>query len=608
MIETILQLFISEQKAETILSNQMIELIFMVLFTTFIVTLLVHMSLFVKLKKIRNYIQDTNRMDIEPLRSFKEIFDQKQQNESVKVETFVQKQFSSWRMYNVPVVNLIKMVQMTVSVFILIGILGTFIGLTMSLGSIDSGGDQLVEDVASVLSGIDVAFYTSIAGMGFSLFMTMLIKIANTEYIFTDIMLKVESNLAENEHNSFSRLINVSEAINSSILQLQETNQQSLQSIVEHFSGFQDYTTGLQQSAEDLAKFNEGLSTNLQDFQVLFTNMTKVTNGFGDATKKLNKNFDQLFSYFKKTDERNERMAMTFENAYKRIEEALSAQIDTLNHFEDTSTDLKTFTSSIVQGQQTVVDSLEKSNKESHHLVDQMKEQNRAFKQVFGSDLSSKLLGITSYLSELSKHFDKLEESFVHLPGALQTINDTQAEYKVLLSDRFDDLKHFNIDFNNHLKIHSVDSSTFEKHMLEATKTYEHVGIQNKQLLNDINVAISQMNGAFNQRENQVEANVGILKDTLSKYVTSLEGTLGEKLDKVIRNFNDYMEVTNQGMKKEFKEIRNINEEMLQSSSRHTQQTFNELLQEIQKLNQQLRSFSQEVVKSNNDIGLSQND
>lgn len=199
MVEAILRLFTSEQKAEAILSNPMIEFIFVVLFVAFAVTLLVHLALFSKLKKIRNYIKETNRMDIDPLLSFKEQFDRKQQDESVKVETFVQERFSNWRVFHVPVVSLIKMIQMTVSIFILIGVLGTFIGLTISLGSINADGNQLVEDVAGVLSGIDVAFYTSIAGMGFSLIMTVLIKTFNTEYMLTDIMLKTESNLEGNE-------------------------------------------------------------------------------------------------------------------------------------------------------------------------------------------------------------------------------------------------------------------------------------------------------------------------------------------------------------------------------------------------------------------------
>lgn len=607
MIEGMLQLFVSEQKAEAILANSMIELIFTVLFVTFIISILVHVLTFNKLKKIRNYLKETNRMDIDPLRYFKEQYDQKRQEEAVKVETFVQDKFSSWRIFNVPVVSLIKMIQSTVSIFILIGVLGTFIGLTMSLSNIDLGGDQIVENVASVLSGIDVAFYTSIAGMAFSLIMTVVIKTLNTEYLLTDIMLKVESNLDEAKQDGMKRLIEVSETINNSIIKLQETNQQSLQGIEHAFQGFQDYTDGLQQSAEDLAKFNEGLSTNLQDFQVIFDNMKEVTEGFDKGTKTLNKNFDQLFSYFKKMDGRNERMAATFESVYEKIEQVSTTQMDTLHQFESSIDDLKNFTMTIVDGQDSVKASLEKINRKSNDLVDQMAAHNKEFKQIFGTDLSVKLEGITAYLGELSREFDKLGESIVDLPGAIEMINQTQTQYKHLLTDRFDELKQFNKEFNNHLKSHSADSVAFEKHLLEATNTYEQVGVKNNQLINEINATIAQMNQSFNQRENQLEANVGVLKDTLSRYVSNLEGTLGDKLDKVVRNIGDYVELTNEGIKKEFKELRLINEEIQQSSNRYAQQTFNELNQEIHKLNQNLSNFNQEA-KLSSSVRLSGND
>ncbi|NAP01517.1 hypothetical protein FRY77_36875, partial [Halomonas sp. MG34] len=208
MVQAILEMFTSEQKAEAILANSMIEAIFVLLFGLFIIAVLLHITLFGKLKKVRNYVKDTNRLDIEPLQGFQEQFNNKQ-GEGVKAETFVQEKFSGWRFFQVPVVSLIKMIQMTVSVFILLGVLGTFIGLTSSLGSININDSDLVEGVAGVLAGIDVAFYTSIAGMGFSLIMTLLIKIMNTEFILTDIMLMTESSLEGTEQNNMGRLIGV---------------------------------------------------------------------------------------------------------------------------------------------------------------------------------------------------------------------------------------------------------------------------------------------------------------------------------------------------------------------------------------------------------------
>ncbi len=597
MVEAILKIFISEQQAQSILSNSLIEFIFMVLFVSFAIAIIIHFTLYSRLRRIRNFLSTNNSLDIEPLNRFQGEFEHKNKQESLKVETFVQKKFSGWRMFNVPVVSLIKMIQMTVSVFILVGVLGTFIGLAMSLGSIDATGDQLVENVALVLAGIDVAFYTSIAGMGLSLIMTVVTRVANTEYMLTDIMLKTESYLEENEPDALERLIDVSETINSSIVQLRETNEESLQSIVQSFDGFQEYTVGLQQSAKDLAKFNEGLSQNLQDFTVIFDGIKELTEGFDKGVTKLNKNFDQLFNYFYKMDQRNEKMTSAFTETYKKVAELTTSQTETLNHFQNSVVDLKDFFSSVVGRQEAIQGAFERTNAQSDHLVKLMQQNNQQFKGIFGNDLSGKLSGINTNLKELKHDFDKLGNSVVRLPEALDMINIAQVEYKNLLKERLADLKQFNQDFNNHLKAHHTESQAFEKHINEASRSYEQVGIKNQQLLNEINRTISQMTETFNHREKGIESSVAILKDTLSRYVANLDGTLGEKLDKVSRNLGDYVVDMNDSIKKEFKQIGELTEDNQQRSARVMQQTLNELGREFQNLNRQLHSITQEVAR-----------
>src|SRR5690606_17307969 len=141
MLQAMLELFTTREKAEAMLSSPIIEFIFMALFGLFTITLIVHFVLFFKIRHTRNYVKQTNRMDIEPLLSIKTEFESRQTEESMKLETFIQEKFSSWRMFQIPVVSLIKMVQMTISLFILLGVLGTFIGLTISLGSISASSD-----------------------------------------------------------------------------------------------------------------------------------------------------------------------------------------------------------------------------------------------------------------------------------------------------------------------------------------------------------------------------------------------------------------------------------------------------------------------------------
>src|SRR5699024_3587460 len=127
--------------------------------------------------------------------------------------------------------------------------------------------------------------------------------------------------------------------------------------------------------------------------------------------------------------------------------------------------ELKDFSSSIVKKQDSIQSSFQNALQKSADLVAQMSDHQQEFKQVFGDDVSSQLSGIMSYLGELAKGFDQLGGSIVKLPQALDVINKTQAEYKHLLSDRFDELQEFNRSFGNHLKTHATESAMFEKNM-----------------------------------------------------------------------------------------------------------------------------------------------
>ncbi|MCD8508787.1 MAG: hypothetical protein LRY73_02080 [Bacillus sp. (in: Bacteria)] len=77
MVESILQLFLSEQQAQSALSNPFIEFIFMVLFVTFTLAFVAHFILYSKLRRIRSFLQTSNSLDIDPLNRFKREFDEK---------------------------------------------------------------------------------------------------------------------------------------------------------------------------------------------------------------------------------------------------------------------------------------------------------------------------------------------------------------------------------------------------------------------------------------------------------------------------------------------------------------------------------------------------
>lgn len=607
MIQAVLELFTTKQKVDEMLANPIIEFIFMILFILFLVTLIVHVALFLNIRKIRNYVKNTNRLDIEPLQTIKKEFDERQTVESMKVETFVQEKVSSWRLFHIPMVSLIKMVQMTISVFILLGVLGTFIGLTISLGNLQMSGEQLVENISGVLSGIDVAFYTSIVGMSFSLIMTILVRVFNTEYLLTDLMLKLESHLEGHEQHGMNRMIDVSEKIHQAIIYLQETNEQSLQGIVQSFDGFKDYTAGLQQSAKDLATFNDGLSENLIVFQALFEEMKIVTDGFQTGTTQLNKNFDTLFSHFQKTDRRNERMVSVFEHTYENIQNVQEAQINSFTEFDASVYELKNFTSSLLNEQKEVQQALDEITKRISSLVDKLGEHDTKLSEIFGNDLQTQLTSMTAYVGELAKNVDKVGTSIITLPQALDVINETQAEHKHLLKDRFRELQAFNESFHEHIQSHVIESTTFDQHMRETATSYKQMTEKNQQLIHEMNQTIGQLQQTFTKRDQQLELNVTMLKETLANYVRSLEGTLGQKLDSVLRNVENEQYTFKDSMNRELTEMRRLSEETNQNHARTNQQLLQDLTREIRTMNHQL-SFVRSPITENQSMGQDKNE
>lgn len=102
-------------------------------------------------------------------------------------------------------------------------------------------------------------------------------------------------------------------------------------------------------------------------------------------------------------------MAKAFENTYERVKEVSETQMDTLNRFEESVGELKSFTSSIMEEQEAMHTAFEKVTQKSNDLAERMEEHNQEFKHIFGSDLSSKLTGIITNLGELSKDFEKWE-------------------------------------------------------------------------------------------------------------------------------------------------------------------------------------------------------
>src|SRR5699024_6196254 len=239
-----------------------------------------------------------------------------------------------------------------------------------------------------------------------------------------------------------------------------------------------------------------------------------------------NKNFKSLFTYFKKADRRNERLIKSFEVTAKQIQEVSQAQVDNLGGFEESVEELKNFTTSLLTEQEEVHAALADIKNENKELVNTMAAHNKTFKDIFGTELTSELSGIKTYLGDLNKGFDQVGQSIGTLPDALHVINQTHAENKTLLTDRLDDLKEFNRTFNNHLKKHTTESENFDRRMQEATSTFDQMAAKNNQLITDINKMVTKVNQNYNYRTRILATSVDELIIMLQRYIVNFICTL----------------------------------------------------------------------------------
>lgn len=583
MVRSILGMFMTEQKVESVLSHPIIEVIFFILIALFIVATLIHFFLFLYVRPIRSHLKQTGKMDLKPLDQMKQEFERKNLDAN-QVETFVQEQFSNWRYLQIPIVHLVKMIQATVSIFILLGVLGTFIGLTISLGNLHITSEQFVENAANVLSGIDIAFYTSIVGMSFSLIMTLFIHGLNIEYLFTDLMLMVEAHLTEEHEYGVNALVKISDDIHDSIRHMKKSNETALQRVVQSFTGFQDYTSGLKQSAKDLKAFNDGLAKNLIDFQQIFTSMEEISEVMGEGTTTLNENFSTLFASINQAEERREEEVKRIQEVNKQMKETAVVHGKTRDVLDQLLEDFQQFSTKSLEDQSGIHQTFDQTVQKSEQLVRTMENHHQEFKNVFGQNIGGRLEEIQTYLQDLARDFNQLGTTLPQFPKAFAEINQTQNEYRQLLTNQFRDMENFQQAFGTYLQELTAESTEMERNIRDAATSFAQMSQKNNQLFQEIHQSLTEMDQMFSEHEQQLERSVDFLRDALTDAMRNMTGTMENRLDQMVRQINETMKRTGEDIHREFTNIQRLHEDALQSNHRLMQQLIQEIGRQFQSI------------------------
>lgn len=219
-------------------------------------------------------------------------------NSQVLIEKhFFQQPIRMLGMIKVPIGNVTKLLHQLPATTIIVGVMGTFIGLTLAIMSMQETlvgiGNQptesnltvttIVSSISAPFEGMSIAFITSIAGTGGALFLTLiqtgfLSGGSSIQYLQGKVMSDCEALL---DHKVHLKLQNekpqdsMEKLLDRLVTKVQESFQKS---IGDFSSNMLDFTEGLKQAMVDV----NGILSSQRDHTERFASSSEVLTTFGD--------------------------------------------------------------------------------------------------------------------------------------------------------------------------------------------------------------------------------------------------------------------------------------------------------------------------------------
>lgn len=215
-----------------------------------------------------------------------------------------------------------------------LGILGTFVGLTLGLQSFNTGtSEEISASIAPLMDGIKVAFLTSIYGMVFSLLFNYVYKdVLEEAYIALDNFLlefenHVDSNADSDNHSQIqSMLKRMPEEVGFKITEILKPSVDRMNDIMENFTkNIAD--TQIKGVAEIVDHFMESMNTSLGD------SFKELEETIRQTCQMQRENGEMMTDILSETKRMTGNITAINELSIKTVEE-MSAYVDKLEHMQ----------------------------------------------------------------------------------------------------------------------------------------------------------------------------------------------------------------------------------------------------------------------------------
>lgn len=235
----------------------------------------------------------------------------------INISSFIEELASGFANKNKYIVEEIRNIKNSSSTCILLGVLGTFVGLSMMLLTLDTR--DIINSLPATINSMQTAFITSIFGIVCSILINISLRVKDSEHILIQLMLKLENLLTSEVTHSKS------EHVNSKIEEVKNTIKQISKSIeaIERFDKI----------SKDLNDFNDEFISSIEALKCLLEGSENSIKTFDQSVRKIDKQFSilnikftKLFDKYDNLDDINKEILLDIKESSKAIYEAADTQ------------------------------------------------------------------------------------------------------------------------------------------------------------------------------------------------------------------------------------------------------------------------------------------
>lgn len=477
-----------------------------------------------------------------------------------------------------------------------LGILGTFIGLSLGLQEFNTGSAQEIEkSIAPLMQGIKVAFHTSIYGMWFSLWFNFIYKeTLEDAYIAVDAFLEVfdkyvDSNASNNNEIIVQTLLEkMPEAIGRTIVMsvspviekmnitldnlaknISTTQMEGVAEIVDHFISAMDSSMGdsFKALGETIDKTIEQQIENGKVMDNVLNEVKEMTNNIMDINEVSNKTISHVSGYVEKLDAfqgvlNDNFVSIKTQLEYqKEYEDKLREYVDILVNYERQIGEASNrFTEDMCKQLEylgTMENKISESTRENlEMLAVKADEYNKTLTEVAKQELQGILSMTKDYSEHVTKHLNELDimSQKVTEKSAdnIQLIYENAQMYNQTLAEKAD--KHM----NDIISISDQQTGAMDR----ASKNLAEIS---KELNGKL---IQSLNRAFTT----IDENLAEITRHLSGTISEIEETT-DRVPQVVQASYAGMQTNFNEMKEKYVELVKVLDSMVHMIEKQKQQT-----------------------------------